>query len=296
LFAFGPYSWLTPALVALGVVLVVVVVALIWRGRDEADRRPGPVTYFLYGLSLVCLLVMLVGTGIGVHATAQAIGPSSSFPSPGGFPNLQPCPTNDTTTPTTPTTTIPSDQLPCINFGQSNSNGESASSGQSESSGQSDSSGLTPVPSAASGSFGYSTLFANISDRNSYISAAVTAGLFALAGLIGFLLFWPRARRVGGDAEDDQGRVRRFGLAYGYLVSALSAVALLVFVPLAVDNVFRAIAPGVNNASGHGDGVRGFATFAVLSALAAIALVYHLRYANRLREAPPSPDLPPPPD
>ena len=29
---------------------------------------------------------------------------------------------------------------------------------------------------------------------------------------------------------------------------------LLIFVPLAVDNVFRAIAAGVNNASGHADG------------------------------------------
>jgi hypothetical protein len=32
------------------------------------------------------------------------------------------------------------------------------------------------------------------------------------------------------------------------------------------------------------DGMRGFDTFAVFSALAAMALVYHLRYANRLRE------------
>jgi hypothetical protein len=288
LFAFGPYSWLTPALVALGVVLVVVVVGLIWRGRDGADRRPGPVTYFLYGLSLVCLLVILVGTGIGVHATAKAIGPSSFSADSTAFDNFPPCPTNDTTTPGTPTTTIPQDQLPCINFGQADTSSQSGSSVQS---------GLqqVPSPSASSSGISYATLVGGYSDRDSYISAAVTAGLFALAGLIGFLAFWPRARRVGMDTEENQERVRRFGVAYSYLVSALSAVALLVFVPLAVDNVFRAIAPGVNNASGHADGVRGFVTFTVLSALAAIALVYHLRYANRLREPPPSPDLPPPP-
>ena len=73
----GLFSWLTPVLIIGGVVLVAVVVGLIWRGRDGADGRPGPVTYFLYGLSLVCLVVMLVGAGIAVHATAQAIGPTS---------------------------------------------------------------------------------------------------------------------------------------------------------------------------------------------------------------------------
>ena len=186
MFTVGPYSWLTPALVVLGVVLVTVVVGLIWRGRDGADRRPGPVTYFLYGLSLVCLVVMLVGTGIGVHATAQAIGPVSPNPNLTNFENFPPCPTGDSST---PSTTIPQDQLPCIDFGQSGP----------------DPSGLTPAPdqssegssSAFGSSVGYAPLVADFSDRNQYISAAVTAGLFGLAGLIGYLVVWPRSRRDG---------------------------------------------------------------------------------------------------
>ncbi len=281
--SFDSYSWLAPVLVVLGVVVLLVVVGLIWRGRDGADRRPGPITYFLYGLSLVCLLVMLVGGGIAVHSTAQSIGPLSPSANASPLNDLPPCPTGDTATPGTPTTTIPPDQLPCINFGQSDSSDQSSSSDQS---------GLQqePSPSASAGPVSFTNLVADVSDRNSYISAAVTAGLFTLAGLIGFLVFWPRARRVGTDAEEDQVRVRRFGVAYGYLVATLSTLALLVFVPLTVDNIFRAIAPGVNSAPDHGDGIRGFVTFAVLSAMAGVALVYHLRYANRLREAPPATD------
>jgi hypothetical protein len=149
-----------------------------------------------------------------------------------------------------------------------------------------------PAPTASSSSIGYAPLGPEILDSNQYISAAVTAGLFALAALIGYLVVWPRSRRVGSESDTDQGRVRQFGIAYGYLVAALAAVSLLIFVPVAADNVFRAIAPGVNQASGHADGIRGFITSAVLSALSAIALVYHLRYTNRLRESqPPNPDI-----
>lgn len=277
MFTVGPYWWLTPALTVVGVVLVAIVVGSIWRGRDEADRRPGPVTYFLYGMSLVCLVVMLVGTGIGVHSTAQAIGPTSPSPNFDNSLQFQPCPTGDSST---PSTTIPPDQLPCVEFGQS---------GQSTS-------GLTPAPdqssqgssSAFGSSVGYSTLVANVSDRNQYISAAVTAGLFALAGLIGYLVVWPRSRRNGSQSGADRARIKQFGVAYGYLVAALSAVLLLIFAPLAVDHVFRAIAPGVNETAGHADGIRGSLTFTVLSALTAFALIYHLRYANRLREVPPA--------
>jgi hypothetical protein len=269
MFTASPYSWLTPALIVLGVVLVAVVVGLIWRGRDGVDRRPGPATYFLYGLSLVCLVVVLVGTGIGAHATAQAIGPASPSPNIGNIEDFPPCPTGDTAT---PSTTIPPDQLPCLDFGQSES-------------------GLIPAPEqssqASSSAVGYGTLVANVSDRNQYISAAVTAGLFGLGGLIGYLVVWPRSRRVASESGADQRRNKQFAVAYGYLVAAMSGVLLLIFVPLAIDNVFRAIAPGVNEASGHADGIRGLVTFALLSALATIGLVYHLRYVNKLREAPP---------
>ena len=75
MFAVDFYTWLTPVLLVLSVVLVAVVVGLIWRSRDGADGRSGPAPYFLYGLSLVCLLFVLVGTGVGVHSTAEAIGP-----------------------------------------------------------------------------------------------------------------------------------------------------------------------------------------------------------------------------
>jgi hypothetical protein len=260
-----------------GVLLVAVVVGLAWRGRDGFNHRPGPVTYFLYGLSLVCLVIVLVGTGIGIHAAAHAIGPTSPAPDFSDSLPFQPCSTGDTSA---PSTTIPPDQLPCIDFGQS---------GQSES-------GLIPAPdqsspdssSTASGSaVGYASLVADGSDRNQYISAAVIASLFALAGLIGYLVVWPRSRRNGSESGADRRGIKQFAVAYGYLVAALSAVLLLIFVPLAVDNAFRAIAPGVNNASGHADGIRGLVTFAVLSGLATIGLVYHLRYANRLREPPP---------
>src|SRR5262249_6492637 len=99
----------------------------------------------------------------------------------------------------------------------------------------------------------------------------------------------PRARSSSATTSTQQ-RARQFGAAYGYLVAALSAVLLLIFVPAAADNVFKAIAPGVNQASGHAEGIRGFVTFAVLSALAAMALVHHLRYAKRLREPQPPTD------
>ena len=192
MFTVGPYSWLTPVLVVLGVVLVAVVVGLIWRGRDGADRRPGPVTYFLYGMSLVCLVVVLVGTGIGVHATAQADRSLlASPPTSADFGNFPPCPTGNTAT---PSTTIPPDQLPCIDFGQSGS--------------------LRPAfartqfsrhigPSSAFVALRQLALIRLVgprSDRNQYISAAVTAGLFALAGLIGYLVVWPRSRRTGSES------------------------------------------------------------------------------------------------
>jgi hypothetical protein len=69
------------------------------------------------------------------------------------------------------------------------------------------------------------------------------------------------------------------------MISAIVAPAM-VFVPLSVDSIFRAIAPGVNETSGHADGLRNLVTFLALSALTAAILVYHLRYASRLKETP----------
>ncbi|HUE59601.1 MAG TPA: hypothetical protein VMO88_08475, partial [Acidimicrobiales bacterium] len=43
-------------------------------------------------------------------------------------------------------------------------------------------------------------------------------------------------------------------------------------------------APGVNETSGHADGVRNLITFLVLSGLGALVLAYHLRFASRLRD------------
>jgi hypothetical protein len=274
MFTAGAYSWLTPTLIILGGVLVAVVVGLVCRGHDGVDPRPGPAAYFFYGLSLVCLIVALIGTGVGVHAATQAIDPSSpSAANFGNFENPPPCPTGGVTT---PSTTIPDAELPCINFGDSES-------------------GLTTEPSSPSpsgSSVGYVNLVSGPTERDQYISVSASAGFLALAGLIGYLIVWPRSRRAGGESGVDPRWLRQFGVGYGYLVAGLSAMSLLIFVPVAADSVFRAIAPGVNQASGHADGVRGFITFAVLSALSAMVLVFHLRYADRLREPqPPNPDI-----
>ena len=52
------------------------------------------------------------------------------------------------------------------------------------------------LPSSTSG-VAFATPVANVSDRDRYISAAVTADLFALAGLLGYLVVRPRSRGNG---------------------------------------------------------------------------------------------------
>jgi hypothetical protein len=103
---------------------------------------------------------------------------------------------------------------------------------------------------------------------------------------VGFILTWRRARQLVDDGCLGEAPVGRLPLNYAYLVAGLAALALLVFVPVAADSIFRAIAPGVNETSGHADGVRNLVTFLALSVFAGGILVYHLRYADSLRMVP----------
>ncbi len=64
-----------------------------------------------------------------------------------------------------------------------------------------------------------------------------------------------------------------------YLVAGSAAVARLGFVLAVADSIFRAIAPGVNQASGHADSRRNVVTLPALTAMAAGTLVYHLQLA-----------------
>jgi hypothetical protein len=150
-------------------------------------------------------------------------------------------------------------------------------------------SGLTYSSSGGVGSsFGQLPIPANelnlFSDdsTNHNISVAVAAALFGIAALVGYALVWPRARRLIARSDLDD-RLEQFALGYAYLMAGLSAIALLVFVPFSADSVFRAIAPGINQMSGHAEGTRDLVTFLVLSAFAAAILVYHLRLARDLR-------------
>jgi hypothetical protein len=144
--------------------------------------------------------------------------------------------------------------------------------------------GLGLGTSGAAGS--YLSLSSVPSGTNHYISVAVAAALFGLATLVGYSLTWRRARQLVDHTGLGEPPVGRLPLNYAYLVAGLAALSLLVFVPVAADSNFRAIAPGVNETSGHADGVRNLITFLALSVLAGGILIYHLRYAATLRTPP----------
>jgi hypothetical protein len=255
-------------------VVVVVIVSAALAGRNGTTRSIGPVAVFLFGFSLVTLAVGLATTGIAVHALSQLVGPSpQSFPGPDAFP---PCSVLPASTSIATTTTIPVDGsafgsslqsgIPCINV-----------------SGQVTIDGTNSNPA-------YVDQFLGIDDTNNhYISEAVAAGLFALTALVGYLWAWRRAKRLTEETGLGQPPVGRLPIGYAYLVVGLAAVALLVLVPLAADSVFRAIAPGLNETSGHADGLRNLVTFVTVSALSAWVASYYLRYANSLRSALPPP-------
>jgi hypothetical protein len=269
------------------VVVVTVVVAAV-AARNGAARSTGPVAYFLFGLSLVTLVVGLSTAGVTIHAISELVGPTpQSFPT-GPFPSgAYPVPCTPTpsssTTPTTsaasptsaPATTIGPFTIPTVPV----PNGIPCSdiSGMT---GQ----GLGTGTSGVAGS--YLSLSSVPSGTNHYISVAVAAALFGIAALIGYSLTWRRARQLVDDRGLGEPPVGNLPLNYAYLVAGLAALSLLVFVPVAADSIFRAIAPGVNETSGHADGVRNLITFLALSVFAGGILVYHLGYAASLRMVP----------
>ena len=239
-------------LVALVIVVVITVIALAARNDDGRPRITGPVTYFLLGISLATLAIGVTTAGIVTHSVSDLVGPAASDSFSSSISSS--CfPTTDTT-------------LPNNNF-----------SGGSDSC----SSGPSSVP-----------LISGSGDNDNHsISVAVAAGLFGLAALAGFLLVWRRVLATIRERGIGVPPLGRLPLSYAYLVAGLAALSLLVFAPLAADNIFRAIAPGVNETSGHADGVRNLITFLVLTGLATAILVYHLRFASRLRTEPPAGEL-----
>jgi len=255
--ALGPLL-VTSLFAAVSPVLFLAVIAvLVMRGRDR-DERPGPMPYFLHGVALACIIVGVFGAAVTVHSVASLVGPTPN--SSGAISSSGSSGIRQSTSGTVPGSFSAPDNSFSSNSGTDNSF-----------------TSFQPDTSAA---------------RNQNVSDSVTAGLFLVVALIGLRLVWPRAlREVGDRAAAD------LALRYSYFVAGLTALALLVMVPLTADNVFRAIAPGVAAASGHADGVRNLVTFGVVSALLAVILRYHLRYANQFRSGavPPTGDNRPPP-
>jgi hypothetical protein len=248
------------ALVALGVV-----VGLVLRGR-ATETRAEPLTHLLHALALVFMLVVIGASGLLVHDVAEVIGPST-VPAVESGPEYPPCDSVSTGVSTATTTTLP---IPCIQYPDS--------SGQSSGDLGSYQSGEATI-FAGGGSIIGDDQFVDFGtySNNASISDGVGAGLFLLMAGIGFWLTWPRARRLSGTGTDAD---IRLASRYNYLVVGLAALSLLVVVPLATYNIFRAIAPGVTGAYGHADGVRTFASLAVVAGLTALALVHHLRIAR----------------
>jgi hypothetical protein len=131
---------------------------------------------------------------------------------------------------------------------------------------------------------------------------SVLGGLFGLTAAAAYGLLWRRARRLIGEAGLGNPPIGLLPITYCYLIAGIAVLSLLVFVPVFADNIFRAIAPGVNETSGHSDGVRNLVTFFVLTGLTGLILRYHLGYLHSLRnpsaltssEAIPRDDQPPP--
>lgn len=268
----------TVIIAVVGVGIVIAIMAAFVGGRNGNVRAVGPVTYFLFGLSLITLAVGVSTAGVTVHAVSELVGPT-----PQSFPfgaNLPPCPSGPASTSTTTTTTTPGplgssfgDSYPCTNsLGQVTIYVNGA------------------IPSYIDQGGGSSVLGLSVSDdTNHYISMAVIAGFFAAAALVGYILVWRRAKKLSGSGGFGHPPVGRLPLSYAYLVAGLAALALLVFVPLTADSVFRAIAPGVNGTSGHAEGIRNLVTFLALAVLSGGILRYHLHFGATLRTSQPPP-------
>jgi hypothetical protein len=108
------------------------------------------------------------------------------------------------------------------------------------------------------------------------IAVAVGAGLFLFVALAGYLITWPRTRRV------DDGILA----SYRYLVAGLAAITLLIVVPLTAYGVFQAVDPTVAGLRGHAPGVRNLIALVVVSALVGAVLRYHLTMGSAKSSEP----------
>ncbi|HEX6393097.1 MAG TPA: hypothetical protein VFZ97_06620 [Acidimicrobiales bacterium] len=259
--------------VAVLTVIVVVIASAVRAGRAHA------VAYFVFGLSLVTLATAVSMAGVVTHSVSELVGPAPQSIDTGtsGFPC--PPPSGSTSPSTPPPNTLPSPgsalRPPAAVPGSNGASGLSAFCQSIENAQASSGDG-----GIVSGST--TDLVAPTDDTNHFISVSVLAGLFGVAAAIGYLLLWRRGRTMVMEIGLDQPPLGRLPVTYGYLIAGLAVLSLLVFAPLAADNIFRAIAPGVNETSGHADGVRNLITFLVLSGLTAVILLYHLRYLSSL--------------
>lgn len=263
-FAFGPILGVLAAVVV--VTVIVVVIASAVRG----NRGVGAVTYFVFGLSLVTLTAGVSVAGVTAHSVSQLVGPTAESFNPPSFPDCSSISSTTAVPPslsaTTSTTVFPSGSSGLSDSCQGlNGNGQALASGG----------GYAPLNRAF--------LSASSDATNHFISVSVLAGLFLIVAASAYYLLWRRARQMVVEVGLGEPPVGALPITYGYLVAGLAVLSLLVFVPLFADNIFRAIAPGVNETSGHADGLRNLVTFGVLSGLSALILRYHLGYLRSFR-------------
>ena len=264
----------SPILGLLLAVIVLTVIVAVIASATRGGKGAGGAAYFAFGLSLVALGIGVATAGVVTHSVSELVGPTpQSFVSPGFSPGLTTyCSSSLSPTPPNPPPVTPGPLTTTI-------------APANPPNGMND----TTCPYSAGGNGGFysgssAPLVADFSDgTNHYTSISVLAGLFLITTAVGYLLAWRRARRMVNEVGLGQPPLGTLPVTYGYLVAGLTALSLLVFVPLAADNVFRAIAPGVNETSGHAGGVRNLVTFGVLGGLSAGILRYHLRYLARLR-------------
>ncbi len=120
-----------------------------------------------------------------------------------------------------------------------------------------------------------------------YVSQAVLAGLFFIVSLLAFAgINW----RIGKDRGSDLARPS-IG-AYSIFVALISAVAVLVLIPLAGDAIFQAVAPRVNGIHGFAPGLTNLVTEVALLAVFVPSVIVYGRIANRWRRRSPGPQDP----
>jgi hypothetical protein len=148
--------------VAFGVVVAVILAVVVLLSLRGARRPVAPEALFLFGVSLVSLVIGVASVGVGIHAVAQLVGPS---PANVSFPTLPP---------------------------EAFADGGPASGSAA---------GGVVIPSdevsGASGSV-LETLNVGGDQTNHYISVAVEAALFAVAAAACYSAAWKRAQRSSG--------------------------------------------------------------------------------------------------